>query len=107
MTYSTFQTLFQLACLSRDFNEFADSAKEHDPDGYLANRGILYSLWLFSVDHSSTKVRELSGLSRAAFCRQFGLQERTVANWDMKKTYPTDWALNLLCYAVLQDVLES
>ena len=107
MTFPTFQTLYHLACLSKDFNSFADRAKEYDPDSYLANRGILYSIWLFSVDHSSTKVRDLSGLTRAAFCRQYGLQERTVTNWDNKKTYPTDWALNLLCYAVLQQVLEK
>lgn len=90
-----------------NISTFAGRAKEYDPDSYLANRGILYSIWLFSVDHSSTKVRDLSGLTRAAFCRQFDLQERTVANCDTKKTYPADWALSLLCYAVLQEVIEK
>lgn len=106
MTYPTFQTLLSLASSSKDFNAFADRAREYDPDSRLANHGVLYSIRLFSVDRSSTKVRDLSGLSRAAFCRQYGLQERTVTNWDNKKTCPPDWALNLLCYAVLQEASE-
>lgn len=104
MTYKTFDHLYAMACGSRDFNEFAERAKDYED---LAMRGILFSIWLFSVDHTSTKIRDFSGLSRAAFCRTYGLQERTVTNWDTGKTYPPDWALNLLCYAVLEEVLEK
>ena len=107
MTFPTCQTLFFLASQSRDFNSFAARAKEYDPDGDLANRGVLFSVWLYSQDTSSTKVRDFSGLSRAAFCRKYRLSERTVANWDNGKTYPPDWALDLLCYAVLVEVLDK
>ena len=108
MTYKVFRELYIHACLSTDFNEFARSARE--VDGFtedLAETGMLFSIWLYSVDTSSTKVREFAGTTRAQFCRDYGLQERTVANWDLKKTDPPEWALHLLCYAVLNRIYEE
>ena len=108
MTYNVFRDLYSCACQSPDFNAFSKNARTLE--GFtedLADTGMLFSIWLYSVDTSSTKVREFAGTTRSQFCRDYGLQERTVANWDLKKTDPPEWALHLLCYAVLSRVYEE
>ena len=105
ITYGQFHELFFYACQSRTFPEYMDRAKQLDfYDEDIVATGILFSIWLFSVDHSSTKIRDFTGLSQKEFCSKYNLPKRTVSNWDTNKTYPGDWALNMICYAVLSDV---
>lgn len=105
ITYSQFSEFFFLACQSTTITEFMRWAEELEfYSEQIAESGILYSIWLFSVDHTSVKIRNFTGMNRAGFCRRYNLPERTVVNWDQNKNYPGDWVLNLLCYAVLSDV---
>lgn len=105
ITYKTFRDLLFMACHSKNYNEFLDRAKQVETfTDEMLSTGILFQIWLYSVDESSTKIRDFTGMTRAQFCRTYHLPERTVTNWDAKKTYPADWALDLLCYAVLSDV---
>lgn len=105
MTYKLFHDLLFYAMTSRDYNEFVDGAKKlHDWDDSLMSTGVLFSIWLYSVDHTSRKIRDFTGLSRAQFARDYGIPVRTLENWDLEKASPVPSHLDLLCFAVLNDV---
>ena len=108
MTYREFLDLYQYACASEDYNEFLHYAQDIGVcDEELLSTGILYSVWLYCEDQSCNKIRELTGMSRAKFSREYGIPVRTVENWELKRTYPSDWTLNLLAYAVMQEIHQA
>ena len=43
--------------------------------------------------NKAKEIRELSGLSRAAFCRQYGIPARTMEDWEAGKRIPPDYVL--------------
>jgi len=51
----------------------------------------------------SEKIREISGLSRTAFCKRYNIPLRTVEDWDWGKKVPSDWVLDLLERVVRED----
>lgn len=105
MTHFVFHKLLFFARSSRNYNEFVRDIKEQDwYEEDMTATGILYSIWLFSVDRSCNKLRELTGWSRARFCREYGLHVRTVENWESGKSHPTDSLLHLLAFAVMSDL---
>ena len=105
MNFKTFSDLLFSALSARDYNEFLKFAKEEERfSEEMMTTGVLFRIWLYSVDRSSTKIREFTGMTRAQFCRTYRLPERTVTNWDAKKTFPPDWMLDYLCFAVLTDL---
>lgn len=105
MTFRLFLDLVRFALTSRDYNEFVEGIKRlEDYDESLTSTGILFSVWLYSVDRSCRKLRELTGWSRAKFCREYGLPVRTVENWELKNTHPGTAMLDLLAFAVMSDL---
>lgn len=105
MTFHLFLGLLRYAHTSPSYNEFVQSIKRlEDYDEDLTTTGILYSIWLYSVDSSCQKLRDLTGWSRAKFCREYALPTRTVENWERKKTNPAQSVLDLLAFAVMSDL---
>lgn len=51
----------------------------------------------------SERIREISDLSRAAFCKKYNIPIRTVEDWDWGKKIPSEWVLDLLERAVKED----
>lgn len=105
MTYKLFRDILFFAMTSHEYKEFERDVKKIDGwDDSLVSSGILLSIWLYSANHTSRKIREFTGLSRAAFARNYGIPVRTLENWDFGKTEPISNYLDLLCFAVLNDV---
>lgn len=50
-----------------------------------------------------TEIREMSGLSRAAFSRQYKIPVRTLEDWESGKRTPPEYVLELLARAVAID----
>lgn len=51
----------------------------------------------------SEKIREISGLSRTAFCKKYNIPLRTVEDWDWGKKEPSGWVMDLLERVVKMD----
>lgn len=105
MKFNLFLNLLRYAMMSKNFKEFVDSV--HEIEGYtddVASTGILFSIWHYSVDHTCNKLRELTGMSRAKFCREYQFHVRTVENWELKGTHPGNAVLDLLAFAVMSDL---
>jgi putative transcriptional regulator len=51
----------------------------------------------------SERIREISGLSRATFCKKYNIPIRTVEDWDWGKKIPSEWVLDLLERVVMED----
>lgn len=105
MKFNLFLNLLRYAMMSKNFKEFVDSV--HKIEGYtddVAATGILFSIWHYSVDHSCNKLRELTGWSRAKFCREYALPVRTIENWEHDKSFPGYHILDLLAFAVMSDL---
>ena len=50
-----------------------------------------------------TEIREISGLSRAAFSRQYKIPVRTLEDWEAGKRIPPEYVLELLARVVDMD----
>ena len=53
---------------------------------------------------TSVEIRALSGLSRAAFSRKYGIPIRTIEDWDAGKKHPSGWVMALLERVVRADM---
>lgn len=106
MTYSQYLDLLRLAMAAKDYNQYTEYVREKmdDYEPEFETNGVMFSAWLFSVDYTCRKLRELTGMGRAKFCREYSLPVRTVENWDKKKTHPSDSMLRLIGFAVLSDL---
>lgn len=62
----------------------------------------LSSFYAFSFSGTVSDIRAASGLSRAAFCREYGIPIRTMENWEAGTASPPDYLIKLLAYAVLR-----
>lgn len=56
---------------------------------------------------TSTEIRELSGMSRAAFARKYGIPIRTIEDWDSGRSHPPWWVMRLLERVVRADIEEG
>ena len=45
-------------------------------------------------------IREMTGLSRAEFCRRYGISLRTMEEWESGRRNPPDYLPRLLAYYV-------
>lgn len=52
---------------------------------------------------TAKEIRELTGLSRAAFCRMYGIPLRTMENYEAGTREAPAWVLSLLERAVKAD----
>lgn len=50
------------------------------------------------------EIREISGLSRAAFCRKYGMPVRTMEDWEAGKRIPPEYILDWLERLVREDI---
>lgn len=50
------------------------------------------------------EIREISGLSRAAFCRKYGMPVRTMEDWEAGKRIPPEYILDWLERLVKEDI---
>ena len=50
-----------------------------------------------------TKIREKTGMSRAAFCRMYDIPIRTCENWESGVRIPPEYVVKLLRRAVEED----
>ena len=108
MTYQDFKRLLM------DAGEFTAM------DAYIADVGgsvppsvtdeqlipLLTRCWDYAHKRDAATIRQLSGLSRAAFAREYNLPIRTLENWEStspsaRSTPP--YVLDLLAYAVIND----
>lgn len=48
------------------------------------------------------RIREAHHISRAQFCRDFGIPLRTAQDWDTGKSQPPEWAGALVIDAMLR-----
>ena len=56
---------------------------------------------------NATDIRELSGLSRAAFCRKYNIPIRTMEEWEAGRRVPPQYVLEWLKRLVEIDGKES
>lgn len=93
-----------------------------DVDLYIAERGwqdwmdqfeesdlgdILTKIYTLS-NQSVKQMRELKGLSRAAFCRAYNIKLRTAEDWDNGKGRTPDHTKMLIAYTFfMDDFLEN
>ena len=48
------------------------------------------------MENKATEIRELSGLSRAAFCRKYNIPLRTMEEWEAGRRVPPEYILEWL-----------
>lgn len=102
-----------------DFRRLTMDATEFDNVGdYIAEVGgsvptsvsdadlirVLTDCYTYGRDRTAETIRKLTGLSRAAFAREYNLPLRTLENWEghgvSARTAPP-YVLDLLAYAVI------
>lgn len=55
----------------------------------------------------SLQIRDISGLSRAAFARKYNIPVRTLEEWDSERRKAPEWVLDLLERVVQIDSKNS
>ena len=60
-----------------------------------------------NIAERSRNIREISGLSRAAFSRKYKIPLRTLEDWDSGRNTPPEYVLKLLERAVKEDFSEN
>ena len=102
------------------------AASEFDTvEGYIADVGgsvpvnvpddkavpLLEDCYTFGSDQSIVNLRKMTGLSRAAFARTYGIPLRSLENWEtgasLNARSAPSYVVNLLAYAVVMDRLNG
>ena len=52
----------------------------------------------------SLEIRDILGISRAEFCRRYGIPRRTIEDWDSGRRVPPEWLMALLERVVREDL---
>ena len=93
---------FDLFCsLTVSAGEFADR------ESFVAEHGVtipderLYDVYAYAHDRSMNAIRAISGLSRAAFARDYRIPIRSLENWEAGVRACPAYVLDLLAYAVI------
>lgn len=108
-----------------DYQDFCrlvmDVSEFDDMEAYIADVGgsvshnvtdehlisLLSNCWAYAHNRSAATVRQLSGLSRAEFAREYRVPIRTLENWESQsasaRTAPP-YVLDLLAYAVIMHI---
>ena len=71
---------------------------------------LLEACWTYGRDRMVTTVRAITGLSRAAFARDYHLPLRTVENWESDTSsarHATGYVVDLLAWAVINDIISD
>lgn len=53
------------------------------------------------------EIREKSGMSRAAFCRKYGMPIRTMEEWEAGRRVPPDYIMDWLERIVMEDLSKN
>lgn len=110
----------------QDFRRLVMDAEECETlEGYMAEIGgsvpvsvpdrqvipLLTACWDYAHDRSARGARKISGLSRAAFAREYHLPIRTLENWEADENANArrapGYVLDLLASAVIQAIAEA
>ena len=108
MTYQDFRRLFLAAddCVDLDvyIAEEGGSVPTSIPDARIIP--LLTDIWMYHHSPTARCLRDMVGLSQAAFARDYKLPQRTLENWESRgdnaRTAP-GYVLDLLAYAVICD----
>ena len=63
--------------------------------------GILVDVYAYAHDRSMNTIRAISGLSRAAFARDYRIPIRSLEDWEAGRHAAPPYVLDLLAYAVV------
>lgn len=107
----------------QDFTRLLMDATEFDDmEAYIADVGgsvppsvpdtalipLLTSCWAYAHKRDAATIRQLTGLSRAAFAREYKLPLRSLENWECESSNSRSaapYVLDLLAYAVISDTI--
>lgn len=102
MTYQDFTRLIGGArdCETEDqyITEAGGSVPADDIDEVLR---ILHYCWTYAQTQTPSTVRSLTGLSQAAFAREYNIPRRTIENWDSGTNAAPGYVSDLLAFAAL------
>lgn len=106
MTYEDFRRLAmdatEFGTLDDYIAEVGGSVPTSVPDADLIR--VLTDCYTYGNDRTAETIRKLTGLSRAAFAREYSLPLRTLENWEghggSARTAPP-YVLDLLAFAVV------
>lgn len=71
---------------------------------------LLETCWTYGHDRTVDTVRTITGLSRAAFARDYRLPLRTVENWESDTSNARSapgYVVDLLAWAVVNDMIAD
>lgn len=71
---------------------------------------LLEACWTYGRDRTVATVRTITGLSRAAFAREYRLPLRTVENWESDTSNARraqGYVVDLLAWAVINDIISN
>ena len=71
---------------------------------------LLEACWTYGHDRTVATVRTITGMSRAAFARDYRLPLRTVENWESDTSsarHATGYVVDLLAWAVINDIISG
>lgn len=88
--------------------EVGGSVPPSVPDDKLLT--LLEACWAYGRDRTMTTVRTITGLSRAAFARDYRLPLRSVENWESDTSSARrapGYVIDLLAWAIVNDLIEK
>lgn len=103
MTFETFYSLTLDATEVSDPEAFAAECGGSIPDELPVDQllAILADVYVYAHDHSMNTIRAISGLSRAAFARDYRIPLRSLEDWEAGRRAAAAYMLDLLAYAVI------
>lgn len=106
MTYEDFRRLTTAATEFADLNDYiaeeGGSVPADIPDAHLIP--LLGDIYLYAHNRTVSALRTITGLSRAAFAREYNIPTRTLENWEsdsVNARTASPYVLDLLAYAVV------
>lgn len=89
--------------------EVGESIPPSVPDEKLVQ--LLKACWTYGQDRTAKTLRDITGLSRAAFARKYRIPLRTVENWECFGTSSArkapGYVVDLLAWAVINDIMAD
>lgn len=59
------------------------------------------------MDNKAAEIRKITGMSRAAFCKKYGIPLRTMEEWEAGRRVPPDYVLEWLERLVKIDFADN
>ena len=67
----------------------------------------LAKIWELAHDFNFRKLRQISGLTRESFVREYRIPRRTIEHWDVGERTPPSYVLELLAADVLSAKIKD